>query len=110
MKSFTYKQLGTMNKMTLVAETLKEAKTLAAKHFGCRECSCFHIQEDGQVTVFVGINRTISQKLIIKSDDIPSARQELVLATNSSIGDWEIIDSYLVPEKATCDIQYETLH
>ncbi len=110
MKSYVFKQLGTFNIVTLEAQTVDQAKMSAAEHFNCRTSSCFNVREDGKVMVFVGINEEKSQKLIIKADDVQSARQELVFSTNSKSEDWDIIDFYSVDENATRDIQYETIH
>ncbi len=109
MKYYTFKQLGTYNKIKLKAETVNEAKAVARKHFNCRESSCLHIHEDGIVNAFVGTNEKKNQKLIIKADDTICAKYELAYATNSEFEDWDITASYPIDDLAINDIQYETL-
>ena len=108
MKTYTFRQLGTKNKIDINAENAKEAKGQAAKELQCRESSCLEIRQDAMVNVYVVANEQSKQRLIIKADDEQSALTELALATNSEIGVWSILQTYCLNEASVDDIRYQT--
>jgi len=109
MKTYTFRQLGTENKIDVNAGNAKEAKGQAAKELRCRESSCLNIRKDGTVNVYVVENEQSNQRLIIKADDEQSALNELALATNSETDFWTILETYSVEETKIADIQYQTI-
>ena len=107
---YSYKQLGTNNKITILARNIVEAKKQAAEKLNCRPSSCFLLLPDGTVKVYTMVNGVTKHKYKIKADDIGSARRELASATDSDEKDWSLSSEELRSETSVTDIQYQTFN
>ncbi len=106
MIAYVFKQIATINRVTVTADSHRSAKKMASELLKCRPSSCIYIPENGIVNLFTLKNLTTKQKFKIKADDLSSARAELAAATGSKVEDWIFRFEETVSDSASTDIQY----